>query len=234
MSSSLQTPPLDLKTPLQFLKGVGLERARLLARLKLYSVKDALFFFPRSYEDITAVIPIARLTAETLASVKGIVEEVEIRNTAAGGSICGVLIRDQQHRLRAVWFNQSYMAKRFSPGQCVMLTGKAKYRGLMWEMSHPRVKRLSSTDETPRGEILPIYRLTEGLRQSEVCHVVSNAVDECVELVEEVLPEFVLEKFGLSPIHEAISSIHHPVDAQALQSARLRFVFQELLLKNLR
>jgi ATP-dependent DNA helicase RecG len=233
MPSSESNPQFDLKTPLQYLKGVGPERAKLLARLNLHTAQDTLFFFPRTYEDTTSVVPIAQLVPDTLTSVKGVVEEVESKNTSVGGSICGVLIRDQQHHLRAVWFNQPYMEKRFSPGQGVMLTGKVKNQGLMWEMSHPRVKWLTTPDETPPGEILPIYRLTEGIKQSEIRRSVAVAVDECVEMVEEVLPESVRQEYGLLPIRDAILSIHRPVDGEALQSARFRFVFQELLVLQL-
>jgi len=233
MSLSESKSSVDLKTPLQFLKGVGPDRAKPLLRLKLHTAQDALFFFPRDYEDTTSVISIVDIEPDVLVSIKGIVEEVETRNTSVGGSICGVLIRDGQYHLRAIWFNQPYMAKRFSAGQSVMLSGRAKNRGLAWEMSHPRVKWLTQADESADVEILPIYRLTEGVKLADMRRVVAAAVEHCAALVPETLPDALRKSLGIVSIHQAIRDIHRPANQDALTQARYRFVFQELLVLQL-
>ena len=113
MGETKDRPIKQLTTPLQFLKGVGPDRAKLLERIGLRTASDVMFCFPRSYQDMTDLRPIERLEENTPLSVCGIVEEVEIRNTGPGRSVLGVLVRQETQYLRAIWFNQPYMRERF-------------------------------------------------------------------------------------------------------------------------
>src|SRR5687768_9414840 len=95
MSEAVSKTPAELlATPVQFLKGVGPERAELLVRLGLRTARDVLFFFPRDYEDMSELRSVAQLEAEKPVSVCGTIEEVELRGTAAGRSILGVLVKE--------------------------------------------------------------------------------------------------------------------------------------------
>src|SRR5262245_54681392 len=101
-----------LLTPVQFVKGVGPQRAPLLEKLGLKTAADILFHFPRDYQDMSTLKPIAELSEGDEASICGVVEEVEMRNTGPGRSIFGVLVKDESEHLRAVWFNQPYMQQK--------------------------------------------------------------------------------------------------------------------------
>ena len=131
-----------LATPVQFLKGVGPERAKLLERLGLKTSGDVLFFFPRDYQDMSQVQTLDQLQDGTTVSIAGTVEEIDIRNSGPGKSVLGVLIRQGQGYLRALWFNQPHMQKRLATGQQVLLSGPVQYVGLRWEMVHPRVQSI--------------------------------------------------------------------------------------------
>ena len=85
------TPAQLLATPVQFLKGVGPARAELLERLGLHTVRDVLFFFPRDYQDLSDEREVDQLEEGKLQSVRGVVEDIDLRNTGAGGCILGVL-----------------------------------------------------------------------------------------------------------------------------------------------
>src|SRR5262245_34749102 len=147
MDAPDKTPAERLATPLQFVKGVGPQRAELLAKLGLHAVRDVLFFFPRDYQELTQLAHVDELQDNTLVNVQGVVEEYELRNTANGGSILGVLVREATGAVRAIWFNQPFMLDRFRQGQRVLLTGRVRQRGLVWEMSHPRVQWLEGAAE---------------------------------------------------------------------------------------
>src|ERR1700754_1896998 len=88
-----------LATPVQFLKGVGPDRGQLLERLGIRSAGELLFFFPRDYQDLTDLRTIDKLEEDKLQSVRCEVEEIDIRNTGAGRSIVGVLVREGQRYL---------------------------------------------------------------------------------------------------------------------------------------
>ncbi|MCR4414046.1 MAG: ATP-dependent DNA helicase RecG [Thermoguttaceae bacterium] len=233
MSDRPKSPAEILATPVQFLRGVGPARAELLQRLGLHTLSDVLFNFPRDYEDLTDRREIADLEEGKLQTVVGVVEEFELRNTGPGRSVLGVLVRSGSGWLRAVWFNQPYMAERFYRGQRLMLSGKPKREGLMWEMAHPRLALLADDEEAPRGELLPVYALTEGLAQWHMRRIVRDALEAHVDLLDEVFPAEYLDAHRLLPIRQALPEIHFPKDHESLARARRRFVYQELFILQL-
>ncbi|TFG50741.1 MAG: ATP-dependent DNA helicase RecG, partial [Gemmatimonadales bacterium] len=95
MTVSERTPTEILATHVQFLKGVGPARAELLERLGLHTVRDILFFFPRDYQDYSDEREVNQLEEGRLQSVRGVVDDIDLRNTSVGGSILGVSIHCQ-------------------------------------------------------------------------------------------------------------------------------------------
>ncbi|MEK6249460.1 MAG: ATP-dependent DNA helicase RecG, partial [Planctomycetales bacterium] len=135
--------------------------------------------------------------------------------------------------LRAVWFNQPFMEKRFYPGQYVLISGKAKLRGMRWEMTHPNVQTLEQESDDADGRLLPVYPLTEGVKQGQVRRVVASALEMCLEDVEEVFAPEYLEEHALLPIQDALKQIHMPSDKAGLEKGRYRLIYQELFMLQL-
>jgi len=233
MSASEESAAERLVTPVQFLPGVGPRRAGLLEKLGLRTAADVLFFFPRDYQDLTQLRSVENLEEGKLQAVHGVVEEFELRGTGPGRSILGVLIRSTcGGYLRAVWFNQPFMQRQFFRGQKVMVSGKPRRNGLFWEMAHPSVTHLADEEE-PEGRIVPIYPLTEGLKQWHLRRIVRGVLENYVELLDEVFPPEYLAEHDLWPLQRALPEIHFPGDWQTLERARRRFVYQELFILQL-
>jgi len=79
---------------------------------------------------------------------------------------------------------------------------------------------------------VPIYPLTEGIRQKRMRQIIWNAV-QYAHLAPEILPRSVRERLGLMPIQQAIAQIHFPDSEQAIDPARQRLVFEEFFLMQL-
>lgn len=218
---------------LAYTKGVGPDRAELLARLNLRTVRDLLFFFPRAYEDLSTQAEVTDLREGAKVTLSGIVEECELRDLGGGRTILGVLVRQQDQFVRANWFNQPFMQSKFVRGGGVLLSGPVRMRGGRWEMSHPRVVPFAVEDGPPAGEILPIYPLTQGLTQAHMRRIARRIVETYSSDVEDVFPEEYLERYHLLPIAEAVRQIHLPEDTLQHELARRRFVFQELFVLQL-
>lgn len=223
----------DLATPIQFLKGGGPARAELFAKLGVLNVRDLLFFFPRDYQDLTDLRKIEDLEEDRLLSVLGTVEEVDLRGIGPGRSVLGVLVRQEQQHLRALWFNQPYLRDRFQVGQSVLLSGKAKFNATRWEMVHPRVQDVDSEAGAPVLPLVPVYPLTEGLQQRHVKTLTKSALDSSLDLLDEVFPQTYLAAHDLWPIKTALPQLHFPTDKESLERARRRFVYQELFVLQL-
>ena len=223
------TPQQDLTTPVQFLQGVGPQRALLLERLGLRVARDLLFFFPRDYQDLSDLRTIDQIEEDRLLSVRGEIVEVDHHTAKSGTARTGVLIHDGHDYLRAIWFNQPHIRKLYREGQQVLVSGKASMRGQRWEMSHPRVQVEEDGSDTAAERILPTYSLTEGINQHQMRRIMRQAVEHFSSQLDDVFDESFRREHDLCDIVESIKSIHFPSDQAALDRARQRLVYQELL-----
>ena len=223
-----------LTTLAEKMPGVGRRWGDLLARLDIRTVSDLLFNFPRDYLDLSDERPIAELEEEKLQSVRGAVVEVASTSSGFGKTRVALLLKDTSGHLRATWFNQPFMSKKFKEGQNLLLTAKPKQRGLMWEMSHPQITWLAEEEATSTGKLLlPVYSLTEGVSQYHMRRIAELAVTGYAEVPEEVFPDDLLAKYELLPLTRAIRAIHQPDDPESLAAAQRRFIFQELFILQL-
>ena len=223
-----------LTQPIQFVKGVGPARAQILEKLHLRNAADILFFFPRSYQDFTQLHSLSEMANEQLANVVGVVDDVDQHVSASGAHICYVLIKQDNKYLRAVWFNQSFLMRKFFPGQRVMLQGKAKWQGGRFQMNHPKATWLDSDDAIAQQQcLLPVYGLTDGVSQKQMRQIVEGVVEQCADLVTEAFPKDLRAELDLCGISEAIQQIHTPKNMEEVQTAQRRLIYQELFILQL-
>jgi len=229
--STTSSPPL--LTPVDRLPGVGSPLARLLERLGLRTAADLLFNFPRRYEDYTELTELAHLEVGTTCSVVANIREVDQRVTVTGKHVQYVLLEQNRHYLRAIWFNLPYMEKRFQVGQLLHLRGTVKENGGRFEMLQPHYKVLEPGETGVEKKLLPVYPLTEGLKQWQLRKITERVIGDYAGLIEEALPEPVRQELALYPIREAIEQVHFPSTAATAEEARRRLVVQELLVLQL-
>jgi ATP-dependent DNA helicase RecG len=237
-----------LRQSVQYVKDLSATRLDQLRRLGIETVHDLLLHFPRSYEDLTDVRPIAGLKAGSLQTVQGEVVEIGGRHLADGRSLVSVVLSDGKDCLEGVWFNQVFMAGRFRYGQRVAFSGKPeRYQG-HWQMTNPRVQVL----DTPRGPggketrrqgdkekagapapldvgILPIYPLTEDLRAEHLRPIIQRAVERFAQHVPDILPPELRRQRALPEIVQALNDLHFPQTLAEAQAARRRFIYEEFL-----
>ncbi len=224
---------IKLTQPVQFVKGVGPQRAELLGKLDIKTASDLLFFFPRRYQDFTQQCNIVDLQSEEPVSVVG--EVYDVTQSAHGNRhILNVVIEQPDGALlRGVWFNQRFMVNKFETGQTVQFRGKAAKRSSRWQMTHPTVIWIDDSQSIPTGQWLPVYSLTDGINQYQMRKIVAAAVEDCAELVAESFPDSLRQELEVCDIESAIKWIHQPRDEQQYEQARNRLVFQELLVLQL-
>lgn len=223
-----------LLAPVGSLAAVRSGQVPLLERLGIRTASDLLFFFPRDYQDLSDERTINNLEEDQLLTIRGEVQEIAVHNRGFGKSRVSVLVADGTGHLRATWFNQPFMQRRFTEGQQVLFTAKPRFRGLMWEMSHPQITFLAEEENPLAGrKLLPVYSLTEGITQYHMRRIVWAAVDLLADVPEEVFPDELMHRYRLEPLSAAIRGIHQPEDQEVLERARRRFIFQELFVLQL-
>ena len=226
----------DLDNSPQYVKGVGPRRAELLERLGVRTVRDLLMLFPRDYQDRTHIVPVAELKPGMTATVKGEIVRSRVRQLKFWKKLLTVNVTDATGTLEAVWFNQAYLEPEFAEGGVAYLTGKVTERKGHLQMTNPEhevIPPFDADEEDAGGPeflgIVPVYPLTEGLRQAAMRRILRNALDAHAALLDEIIPTALLISRGLPGVREALEDVHFPKSFEAKDLARRRFVYEEFL-----
>jgi ATP-dependent DNA helicase RecG len=218
-------PSAKLDTPVQYLKGVGPKVAKKLGKLGIVSIEDLVYFFPRSYEDRTNIVPVANLKPSDFEVIKGQITDVHHQLTRSRFSVLKVIISDRSGSIQAVWFNQPYLARLFRKGMKLILSGKVEYSS--FESSLQFSVRDYEIDTGQNPSIVPVYPLTEGLYPKKVKAIVEKALESCLEEIEEWLPEKMRIAHDLCELRKAINDLHFPKKMDLVEPARRRLAFDD-------
>ncbi|MFO0945791.1 MAG: ATP-dependent DNA helicase RecG [Planctomycetota bacterium] len=216
-----------LDTSVQFVKGVGPNRATLYEKLGVFTIRDLLFLFPREYQDLRNVTPLASLEEGVVLAVAGKLEYVRERVTRSGLPIIDAGFSDPTGYVSVTWFHRPWVADQMKLEGVYRLVGKAKLSDGRWKMANPRVE-LMDVDVGSPG-LVPVYPLTEGLNIHSVRRAIAHAVEKYVELVQDPMPEGLRRKHGFPDLAEALRLIHAPPNNGALQRARSRMIYDDFL-----
>ena len=218
---------VDLNKDVKYVKGVGPNRIQLLNKLKIYTLKDLITYYPRDYEDRSKPQNICDCEdgTEVLIEAMPISKITEYRKGKM--IISRLIVRDQTGTCYITWYNQGYLKNRFIPMKFYRFFGKVSRKGNRLEMNSPVFDEIEQTKNT--GKIIPIYPLTYELKQSTLRRIIENGLAEVDGKLEETLPEYILKENNLLDINTAINRIHFPIDFSDYNKSRDRLVFEELL-----
>ncbi|UCD36507.1 MAG: ATP-dependent DNA helicase RecG [Nitrospiraceae bacterium] len=208
-------PRTGKDTPVQYIKGVGPARARLLRRLGIETLEDMLFFFPWRYEDRKNLRKIGSLGFGTLeTTLCEVVSSETITTPRKKMKIFELTVTDGSGTLRAKWFNQPYLQKYFEKGQQVILSGVVKgnpYGGGGLEMENPDFEVCGADDTLVHtARIVPVYSATEGLSPKQIRTLMFSITAAHASLLEEYMPKDILRRNNLIPLVRAVQEAHFP------------------------
>ncbi|KRQ86938.1 ATP-dependent DNA helicase RecG [Caloramator mitchellensis] len=211
---------------IQYLKGVGPKIASSLKSLGINTIKDALFYFPRDYEDRTNIKPINMLKEDDIATIVASVSIVyPSKKTRTGKTMNEVVFENETGYITGVWFNQPYIKNYLKVGDNVLLYGKiSKFNGKT-TIVDPQIEK----DYEKTYGINPIYPLNKNVNQKLLRKVIKSALEHIDSEVEEILPLSILKLYNLLDIKTTIYNIHFPSNKEMLELARYRVKFEELL-----
>ncbi|OYZ14966.1 MAG: ATP-dependent DNA helicase RecG [Bdellovibrio sp. 28-41-41] len=230
-----KTPPLELKTQVQYVKGVGPALGEILAKNGIRTVKDLIEIFPRTYEDRRSGVKIKDLKLDQLVSMKA--QLIKVQSIPLGRTsrkIYDITLQDSSGQIHCKFFRVPYKGyfDRFKPFQDIRVVGKViDYRGRL-EFHHP--------DLRDQDEVIPVYVEMEGISSFKWQKLIRFALSEVMKNTDNLsydpLPKSVREKAQLTGYFNAIKSVHYPdknkySEYLELRSpAHRRLIFEEFFL----
>jgi ATP-dependent DNA helicase RecG len=201
-----------LSSSIQYVKSVGTARAKLLGRLGIRTIEDALYYFPRDYEDRTDIRKIIDLEDDKEQCFKGqVISKLINKYIRKGMSIQKVSVKDESWTATIVWFNHDYLKNSFQPGQQYIFYGKVKRRMGNIEIQNPVFDLIEDEiSQKNTGRIIPIYPSTSMLSQNVLRTVITNSLNISKNQVEEYIPQYIRSKYGLAEINFCLNNIHFP------------------------
>ncbi|PSL42193.1 ATP-dependent DNA helicase RecG [Planomicrobium soli] len=220
---------VDANTPVTALKGVGKTAAESLQEMKIETIHDLIMTFPYRHEDFQ-LKDLADTPHNERVTVEGRVEsEPSVLFLGKNKSRTQVQVLVGRHLVKAIFFNQPYVKAKLHIGEVLTLSGKwDRGRQVITVQSH------SIGPKTSGADFEPVYSLKGSIYQKTFRKLMRQALDLAKDDLEDCLPERFLSNYHLPSFQDALEWVHFPPDGEMLKQARRRFVYEELLMFQLK
>ena len=222
------------RAPLAELPGVGPQRAKLLAKLDLVTIEDALLrHLPLRHEDRSQILPVGRVTVGEARTCVGTIAGISPPPRGRRRMPLVVTIRDASGFLNCAWFNQAYLTRVFKRGQRLVVHGKVQPYGrgpLQMLVKDYELVEDGPDEPLHAGRLVPVYPLTEGLSQRPFRRLMKRLSDGWAARIEDPLPERVRAERQLVALPQAIAAAHFPQSDAEHAAARRRLVFDDFFM----
>jgi ATP-dependent DNA helicase RecG len=237
---------MSLDTEVRMIKGVGPQRAELLAQRGIHTIEDFLSYLPFRYEDRTRFSKVKEIEPNGTYTIRArVMSGQAIRTMRGRAAIYHLLVQDDTGSLPCKFFHGGYLEGRLKPGQLLILHGKAeidKLRPARLEMINPQIEVLASEemDSTEVGRIVPIYEAIGTFGSRQIRRAMYAALQHIDQRTPDVLPEELRIRLGYPTRGEALIHTHFPAAGESLDAlnmfrspAQQRLIFEEFFLYQL-
>jgi ATP-dependent DNA helicase RecG len=231
---------LTAASEVKYLKGVGPQRAALLAARGITVVGDLLNYLPFRYEDRIHFTKISALVPGAAYTIQGTVSDGGLARLRGGrGAIYHLLVRDETGTLPCKFFHGGYLEGRLRAGQRIVVHGKADldpHRPGRIEMTNPMFELLGGedADSTEVGRIVPVYEAIGGISSRMLRRMIHAALENLTAPPSDPLPAELLRRHGLPSRRDALRFAHFPPPDVPLETlnefrspAHRRLIFED-------
>ncbi|MBN6205948.1 ATP-dependent DNA helicase RecG [Ralstonia pickettii] len=220
---------LVLNESVKSIKGVGDKLAEELAAVGIDTIEDVLLYLPYKY-DVLEILPLNELIHEDKVTIVGrVIYEPSLSFYGRKKSRLSLTVEVENVAVKAVMFNRAFAKKQLKEGDIVTLTGKWDAHRLQITVSNYRKGALEET-----AEIQPIYSLKGDMTHYKLKKVITQALQDYENEIEEILPMQYLKAYKLPSRRAAVKMLHFPKNREQLKHSRRRFIFEEFLLFQLK
>ncbi|MDD4197952.1 MAG: ATP-dependent DNA helicase RecG [Paludibacter sp.] len=227
----MQLLHLDIK----FLPGVGPKKADLLAKeLNVRSADDLVRHYPYKYIDRSRFYYLHEITENMpFIQVKGQILRFDKIGTGRGQRLSAIFT-DGKDTIELIWFQGiKFVLEKYKAGITYVVFGKPSFFNGKFNIAHPEMDLPSQLPPVEQLGLQPFYNTTEkmksGFLNSKAIQKIMQGLLPYLQAgVPETLPAYVLKKYALMNLTDALLNIHFPKNTYALNKARQRLKFEEL------
>ncbi|WP_298903016.1 ATP-dependent DNA helicase RecG [uncultured Psychroserpens sp.] len=238
---------VNLQTPIDYLKGVGPNRADLLrSELGIHTYQDLINLFPNRYLDRTKYHKISELQrnsadVQIVGKITGFKEVAQKRGKRLIGTF-----QDDTGKIDLVWFRgQKWIRDSIKLNTPYVIFGKINWFNGVYNMPHPELELLSDHKKSLRSSMQAVYPSTEKLANKGITNRVLTKIMQSLFLetkgrFSETLSDHLISELKLLPKSDALFNVHFPKSQKLLSRSEFRLKFEELfyiqlqlILKNL-
>ena len=237
---------VSLETEVRMVKGVGPQRAEVLAERGIYTLEDLLNYLPFRYEDRIHFSKIRDVEPKGTYTLRArVMSGQAVRGMYGRDAIYHLLVQDDSGSLPCKFFHGGYLEGRLKPGQQVILHGKVdvdKLRPARREMVNPQLEILSTEeiDSAEMGRIVPVYEAVGTFGTRQIRRAVYATLQNLEPHIPDPLPRELLARFRYPSRREALIAAHFPPHDESLEALNLfrspaqqRLIFEEFFLYQL-
>lgn len=223
---------MELSTPIEYLKGIGPERAKLIKNvLDLHKVEDFLTFYPIRYIDKSKLYKVGELREiNNEIPLKGRITDIQEVAYAKGRRMVAKF-RDETGTMELVWFKYSKWLKEQIPLNTeVIIFGRVQIFNNVFSMPHPEIEKNENKENSPT--LLPVYSSSEKLTKRGINNrffqqILLDIVLNVPTFIDENLPSGLMKGLKLISRVDAYQNIHFPKNNQWQKAADRRLKFEE-------
>jgi ATP-dependent DNA helicase RecG len=229
-----------LQTDVRMIKGVGPQRAELLAKRSIHTLEDLLGYLPFRYEDRVHFSQIKDVRPNSIFTLRVRVASGQaVRSMRGRDAIYHLLVQDDTGSLPCKFFHGAYLEGRLKPGQLLVLHGKAevdRLRPARVEMVNPQFELLSGEgqDSTEVGRIVPIYEAIGSFGTRAIRRATYAALQQINANLPDLLPVSIRTRMKFPSRRDAIIYTHFPPAGESIGAlnqfrspAQQRLIFEE-------
>ena len=237
---------ISLQTEVRMVKGVGPQRAELLAKRVIYTLEDLLNYLPFRYEDRIHFAKIKDVQPNGIYTLRAqVMSGQAVRGIYGRDAIYHLLVQDDSGSLPCKFFHGGYLERRLIPGQQLILHGKVeidRLRPARREMVNPHIEILSTgeLDSTEAGRIVPIYESIGTFGSRMIRRAIYATLQDLEQNIPDILPAVLREKLSLPSRRDALIQTHFPSAGESVEllnlfrsPAQQRLIFEEFFLYQL-
>ena len=204
------------------LEGIGPVRAESLRAMGIFSLRDLLFTLPVRYDDYSVVLPCNTRQEGNILIAGELISDPKL-TVFHGLKRVTVSIADESGKMPVCWFNEPWMANHLHKGDQLRLFGRLSIKNNRRTLQNPRIV-------SENEHLCPVYRAVKGFPSKSFRKLIRSALEMVDDCCPETLPATFRMRYQLCELNYAIYQAHFPDDYSALQIARRRLSFEQILM----